>query len=581
MRRLLCALCAFSLLLTGTLLGQVTTPPAGLTTLGVIPVPNWSTSGATFDLFSFNPNTRVMYQADTRNHGVIAIDTTTNTIHGELFPPNCTMGSCPSGVLVIPDLQKLVVTSRFTTIWIYDLDTPGSQPATITVPNGTDELDYDPVHQRIYVGNTSAPFFETGIDLIGPNANTIVAQIPLPGSAEQPRFSPVDGMIYQTVPDVGIIVIDPTAGASGTGAIVKTIPGLAACGPQGNDIDPVTNTMLVSCVAGPTNRGEELINLADGSVVTFWPNAQGTDVLKFNPNTRRWYTGSSGSPNGGICQSTNSATAPAWPIIGVFAAPPIGSPASATTFVGGQCSGRSSRIAAVDTIGNNVYVPTIQFPTDPTSATTGQAGILVMNDPTATQPTPPRSQATLGSNGTVTFTQQGRMMNTFASLSGLSDTPTRLVVTTTAGTEVIPCYEAGGLAQCYGSPVGDPLIGGVVLLANGGKVLSKGTISSVLPLVVTGITFDMSTAKIGSTFNATVAGSNLTAQTYFDVRVRFPGSAADSLALNWQTGASGSHTLAAGVATGTWIVTGVRPHQDPADHTGNFTPVSAMITVSQ
>jgi hypothetical protein len=78
--------------LLGKLWAQTTTPPAGLTTLGVIPVPNWSSAAASFDLFSFDPNTRVLYQADSTNHGVIAIDTTTNTIHGIVPLPNCT---CP------------------------------------------------------------------------------------------------------------------------------------------------------------------------------------------------------------------------------------------------------------------------------------------------------------------------------------------------------------------------------------------------------------------------------------------------------------------------------------------------------
>ncbi|HLH30945.1 MAG TPA: hypothetical protein VKY31_07050 [Terriglobia bacterium] len=562
---------------TGTLWGQLTTPPAGLTTLGVIPVPNWSATAASFDLFSFNPNTRILYQADSTNHGVIAIDTATNTIHGILSLPNCTGRSCPSGVQVVPDLQKLVATSRSTTLWIYDLDTPGSAPATLTVPDGSDELDYDPIHQRIYVANTTAPYFLTGIDLTGPNANTIVASIPLPGAPEQPRFNPVNGLIYQTVPSAGIVVVDPTAGASGTGAVVNTILGRTDCGPQGNDIDPVTNTMLISCVSG-TGKGEELLNLADGSVVNFFPNAQGTDVLKFNPNNRRWYTGSSGSPNGGICTSisTTNPAALAWPIIGVFAA---GSSPGATTFVGGQCSGRSSRVAAVDTIGNNVYVPTPQYPADPSSTTTGTAGILVMNDQAPTQPTPARSQAVLGANGTVTFTLQGRTMNVFANLQGLVDAPTRLVVTTTAANEVVPCYEAGGQAMCTGTTVGDPLIGGVVLLGNNAKVLSQGTIASVPPIIVTGITFDVTNVKIGSAFNATIAGSNLSAQTYFDVRVRAPGSSAETLAPNWQTGTSVSHTVPTGTATGTWTVDGVRPHQDPADHTGSFVPVSAVISV--
>ena len=36
-----------------------------------------------------------------------------------------------------------------------------------------------------------------------------------------------------------------------------------------------------------------------------------------------------------------------------------------------------------------------------------------------------------------------------------------------------------------------------------------------------------------------------------------------------------------GTATGAWTITGVRAHQDPADHTGAFAPISATVTVSQ
>jgi hypothetical protein len=108
--------------------------------------------------------------------------------------PNC-VGSCPSGVLAIPDLQMLVVTDRATTTYIYNLALPGAQPAAVTVPSGIDELDYDPIHHRVYIGNTTAPFFMTGIDLTGSAANTVTTSLPLPGAPEQPRFSPVDGLI--------------------------------------------------------------------------------------------------------------------------------------------------------------------------------------------------------------------------------------------------------------------------------------------------------------------------------------------------------------------------------------------------
>src|SRR5262245_20386820 len=93
---------------TGTLWSQVTTPDAGVTTIGLIPVPNWAATGTvSFDLSTFNPLTRVLYYADRNNHGATAIDTKANTVVGVVAPPGCTGTSCPSGALVIPDLQKL------------------------------------------------------------------------------------------------------------------------------------------------------------------------------------------------------------------------------------------------------------------------------------------------------------------------------------------------------------------------------------------------------------------------------------------------------------------------------------------
>ena len=131
----------------------------------------------------------------------------------------------------------------------------------------------------------------------------------------------------------------------------------------------------------------------------------------------------------------------------------------------------------MDTIHNNIYVPVRQFPLDPASATTGQPGILIFHDPAPTQPTPARSQAALGSFGTVSFTSQGRTMNVNAFFAkGIPDAPTELVITTTVGNEVVSCGETGGQANCVGTLTGDPLIGGMALLGSGGKALAKSRI---------------------------------------------------------------------------------------------------------
>jgi hypothetical protein len=579
------AVAVIVLCLAVSLLAQTPTPTANLTTVRLIPVPGWTTAAGAFDLASFDPANRIMYFADQTNHAVTSVDTVTNTLISSISPPDCTTGSCPSGIQVAPDVQKLVVTSRLTTDWIYDLRTPGGPPAVVTVPAGSDELDYDPIHQRVYIANTTAPFFLIGIDLAGPKANTIVAQISLPGNPEQPRFNPVDGLIYVAIPTVGLVVVDPNAGSAGTGDIVATltaggsgsIPTIAACGPQGNDIDPVTDLMLIGC-RGSLN-GEAVLNLNTRTMVSFQPYPTANDVLKFNPNNRRWYTGTGNNANnGGNCPSTNTGTV--FPVVGVFAAPPVGSTSLSATFVGTSCAGRGGQRAMVDTITNNVYMNAVQYPPDPASANTGQSGILVFNDPAPAQGAVARAQATLGSNGTVTFTQSGRSVNAFASLQNLQDAITRLVVTTTVGNETIACNESGGRATCSGRIIGDPELGGVALLTNNGRILSKGTIAAAPALVVTGVSFSPSTVPNGSSFSATIAGSNLTNQTNFDVLFQAPGNSAYIEAFNWQTGSAGSHSVRIGTTTGTWTISGIRAHEDPADHTGSYVSVSASITVN-
>jgi photosystem II stability/assembly factor-like uncharacterized protein len=116
------------------------------------------------------------------------------------------------------------------------------------------------------------------------------------------------------------------------------------------------------------------------------------------------------------------------------------------------------------------------------------------------------------------------------------------------------------------------------LYAAGPSGLFEISISS--SLTVTSIAFDATLVKVGAAFNAIIAGSNLSNQTYFDVQVRAPGSATDMVVLNWQTGTSVHHSITAGTVTGTWTISGVRAHQIETDHTGSFIPVSATITVS-
>ena len=123
---------------------------------------------------------------------------------------------------------------------------------------------------------------------------------------------------------------------------------------------------------------------------------------------------------------------------------------------------------------------------------------------------------------------------------------------------------------------------GTVLIAGAGSSTSA-ELYVPSPLrsapVVTDLRFAATNVIAGRSFSVKVSGSNLTPHTFFDVRFSAPGSKAYAVALNWQKGPTGSHDVPVGTATGKWIITGVRAHEDEADHSGSFAPLLATITV--
>src|SRR5579871_2195436 len=255
-----CAMAA--LLLSGTAFAQVNTSP--LVYIQTIGVPTWTNTGTTqanSDIFGFNPLTHILYMADRVNHSVTAIDTHQNIVVGIMPIPG---SPSTNGVLVAPDLQQMVVTDGKTNVYVYDLRLPGAGPDVYNLPNvggGTDALDYDPLNHTVYVINGTAPYYETGIDLVN---KTIASQFQLPGSPELMRWSPVDGKIYQVITDgdnknagAGVAVYDPV-----TNTIQPTwlTPNCVA---HGIEIDAVTNTALLGCGPG----AQALMNLKDGSIL--------------------------------------------------------------------------------------------------------------------------------------------------------------------------------------------------------------------------------------------------------------------------------------------------------------------------
>jgi hypothetical protein len=135
------------------------------------------------------------------------------------------------------------------------------------------------------------------------------------------------------------------------------------------------------------------------------------------------------------------------------------------------------------------------------------------------------------------------------------------------------------------------LMDGRVLLA-GGITANLGspdsmsaeiyTPSILMPIpVVEMVRFDRSAVPATGSYSVELSGSYLSSEMFFDVRLISPGSSESAVVLNWQRGSTGEHDVPAVIITpGNWAINGVRAHEIETDHTGNFFPVSATITVS-
>src|SRR5207247_2077496 len=63
--------------------------------------------------------------------------------------------------------------------------------------------------------------------------------------------------------------------------------------------------------------------------------------------------------------------------------------------------------------------------------------------------------------------------------------------------------------------------------------------------VVTDLQFDRTNVAAGSFYSVKLSGSNLTPETFFDVRFTSPGSNDSAVVLNWQKGVAASHGVPA------------------------------------
>jgi hypothetical protein len=101
------------------------------------------------------------------------------------------------------------------------------------------------------------------------------------------------------------------------------------------------------------------------------------------------------------------------------------------------------------------------------------------------------------------------------------------------------------------------------------------------PVIVSGVKLQPDRVPLGGEYLATFYGPALTEATHFDLRVRAPKKALDEIVVDWQKGISGRHPIPPVTEVGTWIITGVRAHEGPSNHDGDFHPVWTALEVTR
>jgi photosystem II stability/assembly factor-like uncharacterized protein len=119
----------------------------------------------------------------------------------------------------------------------------------------------------------------------------------------------------------------------------------------------------------------------------------------------------------------------------------------------------------------------------------------------------------------------------------------------------------------------------ILIIATVTTALSAPPVLSGEPLVGA-MSFDPASTRPGGSFSARFSGTNLTDETYFDIRFQSPDSNSDQVVLNWQRGTAAAHAVPANTILGIWKITGVRAHENSSDHSAPFISISVALTVS-
>lgn len=313
--------------------------------LTAVPIPD--NALRSFDISWVNPWRAEYYLADRSNKGVDVIDTWTNTFKRRVGAGNFT-GALASNAISGPD--GVVTHNRWlyagdgdSTLKVYDLNGPATSPAQNISTGGTTRLDEMALTSDglllLAANNAEDPPFATLFNANGDKAvsnvsiitKVVVSAAIIPAgfglSLEQPAWDPKTQRFYTSIPiiannpagcnygqlagaitcDGGLLVVDPTTlsqplatlGAFDPSTNTGVVP-LHACGPNGATVG-VHDNLLLGCTPGnnPSDKTTLVINAQTKNYANIG-NITGSDEVWFNAGDKRYYTGSSSQPGGGV-----------------------------------------------------------------------------------------------------------------------------------------------------------------------------------------------------------------------------------------------------------------------------------------
>jgi DNA-binding beta-propeller fold protein YncE len=241
------------------------------------------------------------------------------------------------GIAVATNVGKVYVGVSGSVVAVIDINPQSDKANTVIarIDTGgtdiTDLVDYDPLNKKLYAAN----HFEGFMVCIDATRDVVVGRVEGLGSGlEQPRFNPVDGMVYLT-DNVNNVLhqIDPVSNQ-----VVKTFEIADECYPCGMAINPGTNRALLAC----SNREHPhtvIWDLNEQRIDSVIEESGCGDGAIYDPTIDRFFFAAAGFAGG--------------PVMGIFGGEPV-------RFLTNVPTAKGASWVAYDRRNRLVYAPVIE-----------------------------------------------------------------------------------------------------------------------------------------------------------------------------------------------------------------------------